>query len=437
MVGEMPLPAKFFIAFVIVLALIGGVAWLVRRFGSGALGAAAARGRQARLGVIEATAVDSRRRLVLVRRDNVEHLIMLGGPTDVVVEANIVRGQPAVPMREAPAPRLEPTGRPADNGLWSTPPEPPRGRGGERPMMPMPPVAEDLPLQPEPGPRPHTADRLAGLAAEFARSAPPPIVDPRLVEPRVSEPRIPEPRMPEPRIPEPRIPEPRMSEPRMSEPRAPEARIPEPRMSSEPRIPEARIPEPRAPEPRRPADLRRPLEPRRAPPIPTAPIASPSEESSDRQLAAMAEQLEAALRRSPTTDSPTLAAPEPAPLVPPAPRARPSLRSSLEPRGGAPSSRGTPIAPRPLSPEPAPHAAIPSAAAPAEPDHAAAPTPPATEAAGQPAPVEPRPMDERPGEHAETSSADAKPADAKPAKTPYESLEEEMANLLGRAPGKP
>ncbi|RAI29899.1 hypothetical protein CH340_22250, partial [Rhodoplanes serenus] len=75
--------------------------------------------------------------------------------------------------------------------------------------------------------------------------------------------------------------------------------------------------------------------------------------------------------------------------------------------------------------------------APAEPDHAAAPTPPATEAAGQPAPVEPRPVDERPGEHAETSSAETKPADAKPAKTPYESLEEEMANLLGRAPGKP
>lgn len=42
-----------------------------------------------RLGVVEHAAVDSRRRLVLVRRDDVEHLIMTGGPVDVVIETNI------------------------------------------------------------------------------------------------------------------------------------------------------------------------------------------------------------------------------------------------------------------------------------------------------------------------------------------------------------
>ncbi|MBK5957671.1 hypothetical protein CCR97_05530, partial [Rhodoplanes elegans] len=242
MVGDMPLPAKFFIAFVIVLALIGGVAWLVRRFGAGGLGAASARGRQARLGVIEATAVDSRRRLVLVRRDNVEHLIMLGGPTDVVVEANIVRGQPAAPMREASPPRMEPAGRPTpENGLWApaapVAPEPPfRGTRGAM----IPPIAEELPLQPqaEPGRR-ETVDRLAGLAAELARTAPPPIVEPRLPEPRVLDPRMPDPRTSEPRAPEARMPETRMAEPRMAEPRMPE-----------PRMPEARMPEMRGPEPR-------------------------------------------------------------------------------------------------------------------------------------------------------------------------------------------
>jgi flagellar protein FliO/FliZ len=42
-----------------------------------------------RLGVSEVASVDSRRRLVLVRRDNVEHLIMTGGPVDVLIETNI------------------------------------------------------------------------------------------------------------------------------------------------------------------------------------------------------------------------------------------------------------------------------------------------------------------------------------------------------------
>lgn len=42
-----------------------------------------------RLGVLEMTPVDGRRRLVLVRRDDVEHLIMIGGPVDVVIETSI------------------------------------------------------------------------------------------------------------------------------------------------------------------------------------------------------------------------------------------------------------------------------------------------------------------------------------------------------------
>ena len=65
----------FFFAFVAVLALIGAAAWLVRRFAGNRLGANTNRGRMPRLAVIDAAAVDGRRRLVLVRRDNVEHLI--------------------------------------------------------------------------------------------------------------------------------------------------------------------------------------------------------------------------------------------------------------------------------------------------------------------------------------------------------------------------
>ena len=77
-----------------------------------------------RLAVIDAAAVDGRRRLVLVRRDNVEHLLMIGGPTDIVVEPNIVRAMPGrdqMPPRPAvggaePPPRIAPL---PDAGNWS------------------------------------------------------------------------------------------------------------------------------------------------------------------------------------------------------------------------------------------------------------------------------------------------------------------------------
>lgn len=42
-----------------------------------------------RLEVVEQASIDGRRRLILLRRDNVEHLIMTGGPVDLVVETGI------------------------------------------------------------------------------------------------------------------------------------------------------------------------------------------------------------------------------------------------------------------------------------------------------------------------------------------------------------
>jgi hypothetical protein len=44
------------------------------------------RPRDRRLGVVETASVDQRRKLVLIRRDDVEHLIITGGPVDMVVE---------------------------------------------------------------------------------------------------------------------------------------------------------------------------------------------------------------------------------------------------------------------------------------------------------------------------------------------------------------
>ena len=105
--AEGSLIVRFVVAFVIVLALIGLTFWLVRRFGGARVGQAAQRGRQPRLAVIDAAPVDGRRRLVLVRRDNVEHLLMIGGPSDLVVEQNILRAVPVNAPRDVPVPRAE------------------------------------------------------------------------------------------------------------------------------------------------------------------------------------------------------------------------------------------------------------------------------------------------------------------------------------------
>jgi hypothetical protein len=56
-----------------------------------------------RLGVVEQSTVDSRRRLVLIRRDDVEHLIMTGGPVDMVIETGIAPKRPrSADVVEAP-----------------------------------------------------------------------------------------------------------------------------------------------------------------------------------------------------------------------------------------------------------------------------------------------------------------------------------------------
>jgi flagellar protein FliO/FliZ len=173
--GETPLALRFFIAFMVVLGLMGTCAWLIQRFRGTGLIAMANRGRQPRLAVIDSANVDGRRRLILVRRDNVEHLLMIGGPTDVLVEPSIVR---------AGATRDLPPVRAASNGADALPRPLPLGEGS-------------WPLQPqsEPSPRParqpaadeeglwteaelaarapRSVDTLAGLAEELSGRAAP------------------------------------------------------------------------------------------------------------------------------------------------------------------------------------------------------------------------------------------------------------------------
>ena len=75
--GDGNLAVKLVGGLIIVIGLIAAFFWGLRRFGGERLGAAGGRGRQPRLAVVDAAMVDGRRRLVLIRRDNVEHLLII------------------------------------------------------------------------------------------------------------------------------------------------------------------------------------------------------------------------------------------------------------------------------------------------------------------------------------------------------------------------
>lgn len=80
---------RFVMALVTVLALIFVVLWLLKRVGMAGMAAGGPKSRRRRLSVVEAVALDTRRRLVLVRRDGVEYLLLLGASGDLVVESGV------------------------------------------------------------------------------------------------------------------------------------------------------------------------------------------------------------------------------------------------------------------------------------------------------------------------------------------------------------
>ena len=352
---------KFVLAFLVVLALIWVCAFAFKRFGGRALAAASGtRGRQPRLAVIDSAMVDTRRQLLLIRRDNVEHLIMTGGPTDIVIEPNIVRQTAAAPARATPSladtlPRAVPL---ADGGQWPLQPDT------------LPPVrAESLrtepPLRAEAPSRPHRA-------APPPPPAPPP---PKAIDEDAAT-----------------------HEPARSAPEEP-AGEPGPPMRAEPALRAVPDAEP-AERPQRAArgqnserlaglaadlsrnfidtDLstpRRGAGERRPPPPPVLPIPSvpPLSEAEEQNLTEMAQRLESALARprqaperpaleatppvTPPPAPPTLRAVE-LPRLEPAPRAEGKPpRPEIVPAATKPAAKGTPPAPtginRPTTAKPA------------------------------------------------------------------------------------
>jgi flagellar protein FliO/FliZ len=198
--------AQFLITLAIILLVIGAAYWLVRRF-AGVRFPGGNRGRIPRLAVIDAVPVDSRRRLVLVRRDNVEHLILIGGTSDLVVEPSIQRtsmaarrppqaaqpqqapqpasGRPAQPQQAAqPAPAPAP--RPESTGISEPIPFPPQAAA--RPTRR---AAAAQPVQappPEPAPQRRAATRPVPVPTEPLAAVAPPVIRPLAASAHFEEP---------------------------------------------------------------------------------------------------------------------------------------------------------------------------------------------------------------------------------------------------------
>jgi len=79
---------KFLLSLLFVLGLIGGFTLIAKRLGMGNRGPVK-RKKGKRLSIIETISLDAKRRIVLVRRDDAEHLILIGSSTEQVIEAGL------------------------------------------------------------------------------------------------------------------------------------------------------------------------------------------------------------------------------------------------------------------------------------------------------------------------------------------------------------
>ena len=143
-------------AAMIVLALVAFlvaallVLIIVRMLFGGRLRMPGGRARQARLGIVDAFDLDRQRQLIIVRRDNTEHLIMIGGPNDILIESEIVRVE-ARDFRDGRREKDAGIGMPGGDGRIPAPPAVERGET-RLPDLPPPPRPVDEPMLPMPLP---------------------------------------------------------------------------------------------------------------------------------------------------------------------------------------------------------------------------------------------------------------------------------------------
>ncbi len=220
------------------------------------------RGRQLRLGIVDAFDLDRQRQLVIVRRDNTEHLIMIGGPNDVLIELQIIRAE-ARDGRQRDKERDRDHREKDFSEPVQLPPAQPLKPGAE-PQLPLPPFLAEAPA---------VAEQPAARPAPVAPQA---TVTPPAVQPAARTPLPPRrtPPRPEPKPATPAPPVEKQPEPTAL---APEPVMPPPAAEAPPAKPAAATPAPGFMR-WRPGQTSA-AQPRPAGPSFTQPIRSPSEPS--------------------------------------------------------------------------------------------------------------------------------------------------------------
>jgi flagellar biogenesis protein FliO len=97
--GDTIVTSALALGVVIVLIVLG--LWVLKFFMKTGV---AMRPQGRRVQIVEQVQVDAKRQLLVIRRDNVEHLVMTGGPQDLLIEAGIPAAEkPALPARRQSA----------------------------------------------------------------------------------------------------------------------------------------------------------------------------------------------------------------------------------------------------------------------------------------------------------------------------------------------
>ncbi len=166
------------------------------------------RGRQLRLGIVDAFDLDRQRQLVIVRRDNTEHLIMIGGPNDILIESQIIRAE-ARDGRQREKERDRDHREKDFAEPVQLPPAQPLKPAAE-PHLPLPPFMPEAPAAERPAPIAPQAPAAVPVTPAAARTPFPPVSPrrPPRPEPKPATPTPPVEKQPEPPAPEPVTPPP-------------------------------------------------------------------------------------------------------------------------------------------------------------------------------------------------------------------------------------